>query len=542
MTLSVLRQDLTDPAMYPEPTTKVEMCETHISLVFLTDQYVYKIKKPIDLGFVDYSTLDKRHEFCQQEVALNRRLSTDVYLDVVALHHDGSHYHFADIGPVREYAVKMRRLPAAASLDELLQRGDVAGATLEVLAHKLAAFHATHPAPVLSHADGDLYGSYGRVQADWQENFAQTTHCSSGLSHEMYTQIHQAVSRFLSRRSAWFDLRVTQGRIRDCHGDLRAEHIYIDHGPSQIIDCIEFNPQFRYIDVASEVAFLAMDLERLAFAAEANTFVRAYVDASEDITLYRLLDFYRCYRAYVRGKVRSMLLQEAAPHRDLSRLQRDAEWCFTLAGHYAQRLTRPLLIMTTGLIGTGKSTIAQGVAEALDLHLFSSDRVRKERAGLSPETPQRVAYGEGLYSASTSEQTYDALAALARTALQQGDSVVVDAAFSKQTQRTQIQHLAAEMGAECYLIDCVAPEAVIRERLEKRMHTPGSISDGRLAIFPQFLRQYEPIQAGGSELDNTAYIRLDTTQPVEHGVRHALAEIQEGRAAHDPVDTHPRSS
>jgi len=541
MTLSALRQDLGDPAIYPEPTTKVDMRETHISLVFLTDQHAYKIKKPVDLGFVDYSTLDKRHEFCQQEVALNRRLSTNVYLDVVALHHDGSHYHFTDTGAVMEYAVKMRRLPASSSLDEHLARGAVSDALIVALAHQLATFHATHPAPVLSSADGALYGSHGRVRADWQENFDQTANLISVLSRDMYTRIHQAVTTFLSQRASWFEQRVTEGRIRDCHGDLRAEHIYVDNESLQIIDCIEFNPQFRYIDVVSEIAFLAMDLERLGFAAHADAFVRAYVEASGDMTLYRLLDFYRCYRAYVRGKVRSMLLQETVPRRDLPRLQRDAEWCFTLAERYAKRLTRPVCLMTTGLIGTGKSTIAQGVAEALDLRLFSSDRVRKERAGLSPETPQRVAYGDGLYSASTSEQTYDALAALARMALQQGDSVVVDAAFSKQSQRTRIQGLAADMGAECYLIDCVAPEAVIHERLEQRMRTPGSVSDGRWAIFPEFLRQYEPVQAGGSELGNAAYIRLDTTPPVEHGVLHALAKIQEGRSAYDSGETPPRS-
>lgn len=538
MTLTALRRALVDPAMYPDPTSAVEVRETHISLVFLTDHYAYKIKKPVDLGFVDYSTLDKRHAWCQQEVALNRRLSTDVYLDVVPLHYDGSHYRFAGTGPAVEYAVKMRRLPASASLDERLKRGDVTGGIMAVLARKLAAFHATHNAPVTAEANGDGYGSHGRVQADWQENFAQTMHAGSELPDEMYTHMHQAVTTFLSHRSAWFDQRVAAGRIRDCHGDLRAEHIYIDNGTLQIIDCIEFNPQFRYIDVVSEIAFLAMDLERLGFSAEAHAFVRGYVEASGDLTLYRLLDFYRCYRAYVRGKVRYLLLQDAAPHRDLPRLERDAERCFRLAGRYAQRLTRPLLIMTTGLIGTGKSTIAQGVAKALDLRCFSSDRLRKERAGLSPETPQRVAYGDGLYSPAASEQTYDVLAELARTALQQGESVVVDAAFSKRAQRGLMQSVAAEAGAECYLLDCVAPEAVIRERLEQRMRTPGSISDGHWAIFPEFQRQYEPVDATGRERDGTGYIRVDTMQPVEHCVQHALADIQEGRSTYDRSDAH----
>ncbi len=538
MTLSALRQAFTDPSTYPEPTTTVEMHETHISLVFLTDQYAYKIKKPVEFGFVDYSTLEKRRTLCEQEVILNRRLSTHVYLDVVALSHDGAHYRFGDTGTVVEYAVKMRRLPAAATLEARLKQGAVSRSTLTDLARQLAAFHAAHPVPVAT----EPYGTHERVRADWQENFDQTADAIGlTLSSDRYRHIQQAVLGFLTQREAWFNQRVEAGRIRDCHGDLRAEHIYLEEGALQIIDCIEFNPQFRYIDGVSDIAFLAMDLERLGFPAEAGAFVQVYVEASEDTALYRLLDFYRCYRAYVRGKVRSFLLQDAAPHRDLSRLQRDAEWCFTLAGRYAQRLTRPRLIMTTGLIGTGKSTIAQGVAEALDLRYFSSDRLRKERAGLAPETPQRVAFGADLYSAATSEQTYDALADLSRTALQQGESVVVDAAFSKRAQRALIQGVAAAVGAECYLLDCVAPEAVIRERLEQRMRMPGSISDGRWAIFPQFKREYEPVQASGPDLNNMGYIRLDTTQPVERCIQQALAEIQEGRSADDPGDTRPGS-
>lgn len=540
MTLAVLRQALADPAIYPEPTTTVEIRETHISLVFLTDRYVYKIKKPVAFGFVDYSTLEKRRMWCEQEVVLNRRLSTNVYLDVVPLSQNGSHYHVGDTGQVVEYAVKMRRLSDTETLEaRLAHRADVSS-TLADLACQLAAFHATHPVPEIS----SPYGTYARVQADWQENFAQTEDAiDRTLSSAQYNCIRQAVTDFLTQRQSWFDQRTQAGRIRDCHGDLRAEHIYVENEGLQIIDCIEFNSQFRYIDVASEIAFLAMALERLGFAADADGFVRAYVEASQDITLYRLLDFYRCYRAYVRGKVRSFLLQEAAPHRDVSRLQRDAEHCFALAERYAQRLSRPRLIMTTGLIGSGKSTVARGVAEALDLDIFSSDQLRKERAGLSPETPQRVAFGTGLYSASTSEETYDALADLARNALRQGDSVVVDAAFSKRAQRAQLQHVAAEMDAECYLIDCVASEAVIRQRLEQRMRTPGSVSDGRWAIFPEFRRQYEPVEVDTlhQELGNTCYIRIDTTQAAEHCVQQALAEIQQGRAIYDVGDAYPRS-
>ena len=540
MPLTALRQALMDPSIYPEPTTAVEVRETHISLVFLTDQYAYKIKKPVDLGFLDYSSLEQRRQLCEQEVALNRRLSADVYLDVMPISQHGSRYRFCNAGPIVEYAVKMRRLPDDATLEAQLRHGAGAAATLTELARRLAAFHDAHPVPLTS--PPSIYGTHAQVRADWRENFDQTTDAiGQTLSASQYAGIQQAVTGFLSRRQAWFDERHAAGRVRDCHGDLRAEHIYPEAGSLQIIDCIEFNPQFRYIDVASEVAFLAMDLERLGFAAHADDFARDYVEASGDVTLYRLLDFYRCYRAYVRGKVRSFLLQEASRRREAPRLRRDAETCFTLSSRYAQRLNRPRLIMTTGLIGVGKSTIGQGVAAALDLRLFSSDRLRKERAGLAPETPQHVDFGAGLYSASTSAATYDALADLACSALQQGDSVLLDAAFSKRAQRARMQGVAAELGAECYVLDCVAPEAVIHERLAQRLRTPGHVSDGRGEIFEQFKQQYEPVEIAAPEPGAAGSIRLDTTQATGRCVQQALAEIQKGRSAHDRGDAYSRS-
>ena len=241
--------------------------------------------------------------------------------------------------------------------------------------------------------------------------------------------------------------------------------------------------------------------------------------------LYRLLDFYRCYRAYVRGKVTSIRLHEAPPPQERTGLERQATHCFILAARYAARLTRPLLIMTTGLIGSGKSSVAEGVAQALGFQVFSSDWVRKERAGLQPETPQRVAYGAGIYGTSASRGTYDVLADLAREALLHGRSVVLDAAFSKQAERQRMATLADEVGADLFLLECLAPEDVIRHRLETRVRAPESISDGRWEIFPQFQRDYEPVQ----EIEPACHIRLDTTQCIELCVQQALAAIQEGR-------------
>lgn len=521
--MTALLEALHDPAMYPEPTTTVEVRETHISVVFLTDQYAYKIKKPLNLGFLDYSTLAQRQVYCQHELTLNRRLSSNVYLEVVAIHHDGQHYTFAERGPVVEYALKMRRLPAERTLEALLAHGEVGPHTMDRLAHLLADFHRTHTLPDTS----TPFGTQEHVLADWQENFSQTADCIGGLiAPQTSTQIQHAVLTFLSRHAGWFAQRVETARIRDCHGDLRAEHIYLEEDQIHIIDCIEFNQRFRYIDIASEVAFLAMDLERLGYLDRAHHFVRAYVQASEDLSLYRLLDFYCCYRAYVRGKVASIRLHEAPLPEERQRLEHDATHCFALAERYAARLTRPLLLITTGLIGSGKSRLAQGVAAALDLQLFSSDVVRKEHAGLQPETPQRVAYGTGLYSAAARRQTYEALAELARHALQCGQSVILDAAFPRQAQRQYMATLARDLGADCTILACHAPAAIIRERLAQRMQTPGSVSDGRWELFAQFQRDYEPVQ----DIASARSIRLDTTRSAACSVQQALAAIQEGRA------------
>jgi aminoglycoside phosphotransferase family enzyme/predicted kinase len=522
MEVAVLREVLQDPAVYPEPTTTIEVRETHISLVFLTDRYAYKVKKPVNLGFLDFSTLDQRHFYCEQELTLNRRLTSGVYLEVMALHQDNQRYTFGDHGPIAEYAVKMRRLAPDRSLESLLQRDEVTAAMIQALARQLVTFHANHSLAM----SPESYGTLERVRADWEENFAQTADSiGRTLSLQTYKQIQQAVTTFTTRHAAWFAQRVQEGRIRDCHGDLRAEHIYFEPGQMQIIDCIEFNQQFRYIDVTSEVAFLAVDLERLGAPAMAHRFVRAYVQDSGDVSMYRLLDFYRCYRAYVRGKVTDIRLQAGPPPELRAHLQRRAESYFALAAQYADRLTRPLLLFTTGLIASGKSTVADGIATALDLDLFSSDRVRKEMAGITPETCQRAAYGANLYSAAATQRTYDALADLARQALGQGDSVILDASFAKRTERQRMAALAQEMRAQCCVLECWAPEATLRARLRARERLPTSISDAREEILDQFQRDYEPVQAD----EGTSCVRLDTTQGVEQCVQQALATIQEQR-------------
>jgi uncharacterized protein len=517
MTHAALREALENPAIYPHPTATVELRETHISLVALTDHHVYKIKKPVNLGFLDFSTLEQRRFFCEQEFILNRRLSHGVYLDVLAIHQTPTSYAFNSSGPVVDYAVHMRRLSEDAALATLLQHGQATADMMTALARRLAMFHAAHPLP--SHADDE--GTLPAIQRDWEENFAQTTDAiGQTLSQHAYQRIQHAVYTFMSRRTAWFEQRVADRRIRDCHGDLRTEHIYLEQGRSQIIDCIEFNERFRYIDVASEVAFLIMDLERLGAPDMAHAFVQAYAEAATDTHLYRLLDFYCCYRAYVRGKVTSMRLHHAA-HAGRDKIRQQAETYFRHALHYATRLMQPLLILTGGIIASGKSTVAEGIAEALDLDLYRSDALRKEFAGVEATSSQRAAYGQGMYSAAARQRVYDAMADLARHALSQGRSVCLDASFAKRAERERLAALAQNAGALVYMIECLAPDTVIRERLRTREQSAATISDAREDILDSFRQDYEPVQ----NVELACHVSLDTTQNIGTCVHQALTAM-----------------
>ena len=523
MACPALLEAFRDPAFYPEPTQHVEIRETHASIVFLIDHYAYKIKKAVHFGFLDYATLERRQVFCTEELRLNRRLAPAVYLEVLALHRTPQGYRFAGNGPVVEYVLKMQRLPDQASLAARLARQAVTPQTMEALAHRLALFHAP-PGP-LDATPG--YGTLRQVMADWEENFVQTLpYIGRTIAQQDYDQITQAVTSFMSRHANWFAQRVQRGHIRDCHGDLRAEHVYVLDGQIHIIDCIEFSASLRFIDVASEIAFLAMDLERLGSPALAGHFVQAYVAVTGDLTLYRILDFYRCYRAYVRGKVTSLRLQEALPEPERCAVQQTAAQVFLLAARYARRCVQPVCLLSTGLIGSGKSTLAAGVATALDAPLLSSDRLRKVQAGLAPHTRQHVAYGTGLYNVATTRQTYDALADLARQHLSQGQSVVLDASFASRAERRRLATLAGDLGAACYLLECTAPEAVLRQRLEQRSRQSTAVSDGRLEILEQFRSAYEPVLPD----EPLCHLRLDTTQDTSRCVQHVLAALTGGSA------------
>ena len=315
-------QALLDTEAYPDASPRIEMVQTQMSFVFLTGDYVYKVKKPVNLGYLDYTTLDKRRFYCQREVELNQRLCPDTYLGVVPITRHKDNILIEGRGEVIEYAVKMRHLPQEAMMNVLLANNQVSVAMITSLAQKLVEFHQKAETNSTISAFGDL----DIITENTEENFSQTIkYIGNTISQEKYRQIKAYSKSFVENNAPLFAKRITDGKIRDCHGDLHAAHIcflfnlktassltsrFIDG--ICIYDCIEFNDRFRYCDVASEIAFLAMDLDHYGQTDLSQGFVDAYVAFSQDKELSRLLSFYKCYRAYVRGKVESFKLDD--PH------------------------------------------------------------------------------------------------------------------------------------------------------------------------------------------------------------------------------------
>jgi len=322
---------LLDSQAYPHKPQKVELVQTQMSFILLTGEYVYKIKKPVNLGYLDYTTLEKRHFFCHQELELNRRLCPGAYLAVVPIVEEKGELRIEGQGQAIEYAVKMKQLPQDRMMDVLLPRGQVTREMVARVAEKLVGFHQKAE----TNQKIAAFGKLDVIHQNTDENFAQTEkYIGTSITAEEYQHIKNYTDNFINSNASLFDKRVREGKIRDCHGDLHAAHVCFTDDIC-IYDCIEFNDRFRYSDVASEVAFLAMDLDRYQQAGLSRHLVNTYVGLSHDEELLKLLNFYKCYRAYVRGKVESFKLDDPyIPEEEKARVLTAAQSYFELAESY----------------------------------------------------------------------------------------------------------------------------------------------------------------------------------------------------------------
>lgn len=515
MEIPTLIEALSSPLAYPDPADAVEVRQTHISAVFLAGEFVYKVKKPVSLGFLDFSTLDKRKHFCEEEVRLNRRLAPEVYLGVVRIMRTSGGCQFEGEGAPVEWAVKMRRLPDDATFLEQLRHGTIGAENVEALARRIADFHrGTESQPRDEEA-----GGFERVSQDVLDVFARSAlHVGNTVHEQVYARTKLLTERTLADLHELIEQRFMQRKIRDCHGDLHLDHVYyfperLPPADLVIIDCIEFNERFRLIDPIADMAFLTMDFAFYGRRDLAWAFAEAYFLASGDDEGRPLVPLYTAYRACVRAMVDGVLLTEKETEttdRNKARQRAQAHWLLALTELEAPS-RKPCLLLIAGLPGSGKSTVARGLAERTGFSVIRSDVVRKELAGVPITNPTDDETRSKIYSVEWNEMTYSECLRRASELLFEGKRVVVDATFREERHRKTFLDAAVRWGVPGLLLHCHADPKIIRSRLDARA---GDASDADWSVYLEMAQRWEAV-AGTTE-------RSRATISTEGGVDQAI--------------------
>ena len=492
METSRLRQELMRPGAYAHPVEEVGFLQTHISLLFFAGDRVYKVKKPVDLGFLDFTTLERRRHFCEEEVRLNRRLAPRVYRGVVPIVASEPGLTVGGAGEPIEWAVEMDRLPAERMLDRLLERGEVDNEQMNAIARLLVDFHRE----AATGAGIDEHGSPAAVRANVDENLEQSEAFVAGregspgvLSERQLAFLRERRRAFLDRDAALLERRVAEGRVREGHGDLHAGNLCFTAEGPVAYDCIEFNRRFRCGDVAADLAFLTMNLDYRGYPGFSKYLATRYSRLADDPDLLTVEPFYKGYRAVVRGKVTAMTASDpdvGAEQRE--GLIRESMRHYQLAVAYE---LPPAMVLTCGLPGSGKSWMARRLAGSLRAAVLHSDVRRKVLSGVAPTSHQRGEFAQGMYSRETTERTYRSLLESALSTLRSGHSVIVDATFSKRIDRARFVDATERMGLPYFVLHVSAPDEVIRDRLERRVNETREISDADLGVYLEARKTFE---------------------------------------------------
>ncbi|MFD5583572.1 AAA family ATPase [Streptomyces sp. NPDC127063] len=486
------------------------MCETHSAIVFFAGDRAYKVKKPVDLGFLDYTTVTARRAACEREVALNRRFAPDVYLGLGEIRSPDT----AEAEPM----VVMRRMPADRRLSRLVREGVAVDDVLRAVARHLAAWHAEAPRG----RDVAEQGTRDALSSRWEASFAQVDALAAdGFVPEGVTEVERLVRRYLVGRERLFDARIEQGRVVDGHGDLLAEDVFcLDDGP-RVLDCLEFDDHLRYVDGLDDAAFLAMDLEQLGAPDAAAYFLARYSEYSGDPAPPSLWHHYVAYRAFVRAKVSLIQARQGAAGAQTAARRLVS----TTLRHL--RTSAVCLTLVSGLPGSGKSTLSGALADRLGVTLLSSDRVRKELAGIPAAQSAAADYGEGLYTPEWTARTYATLLDRAAALLSSGESVVLDASWTDETQREAAVRMAERASADLVALHCHVPHEVSAARLSARGPGP---SDADLEIATAMAARESPWPEA---------VAVDTSGPLESTVAQALAAVRPWGTGHAPVFRRP---
>lgn len=501
---------LSTPEAYPHRPPSVERIETHISCVFLAGDDVYKLKKPVRYDFLDFSTVDLRERACRDELRLNRRLAPQTYLDVVPITRTGNGLlRIGGDGEPLDWLVHMRRLPTDQTLEELHRRGELRPEQIDRLASVLVDFYRSlKPLPI----SADEYRA--RVEAHVRGNRRELMTVSHHLPPSAVERIHAFQLQFLQLRPEVFDNRVHAGRIVEGHGDLRPEHICLTEPPA-IFDCIEFSREFRTLDVADELAFLAAECDFLGADWVGPHLLARYGELTGDQPPEVLLDFYKSYRACVRGKIGALRADQvegeqraAATAEALRHLQ--------LADRYARPWSRPLVLIVGGLSGTGKSTLAAALAEALGAELLRTDVIRREMfPGDKPPN---------LYSPESRQQVYEEMFARAGRLHAEGVSVVLDGTFGSNQSFTGAAKVATQPDAMLLALECVCPPEIAHERIRQRLAEGNDPSEARPELNRQQQQEWEAWQA------DIPQVRIDTVEPLDAQVQRVIALLSPQRS------------
>jgi aminoglycoside phosphotransferase family enzyme/gluconate kinase len=471
-TTAELIKSLQNPEIWPHSASEIEMIETHISYVLLLDDFAYKIKKPVNLGFLDFSTLEKRHYYSEKELSLNRRLAPDLYFDVVAITGDIQHPEIGGNGPVLEYAVRMRRFPENGLLSQHVDR--LTPELVDGLAHKVAEFHAG-----IDQIEAEnLYGSPEQVYHPMQENFDMIRK----LEHEpeILTQLNrleQWARQACTRLTGSIAARKADGFVRECHGDMHLGNITLINEETVIFDGIEFSDELRWIDVISEISFLVMDLEKRGRPELAQRFLNSYLERTGDYDGLELLPFYKTYRALVRAKIAAIRLgQDDVTDGDRSELEQDLHDYINLAESFILP-GRPALVITHGVSGSGKSFASKLLAMWLPAVHVRSDVERKRLAGLQADDASESETDKGIYSEEATWNTYQRLLDLAEDLISFGFVAVVDATFLKREQRQLFAEMSDRMLVPFVILDMRTSRSLLRERVRERLEHGDGVSE-----------------------------------------------------------------
>ena len=510
---------LCDPRSYPYHPKRIHFVQTHASYVFLGSPYVFKVKKKVNFGFLDFSSLKNRRYYSEREVILNRRLCPDIYLGVIPIFLSAGKLAFGKGEKVVEYAVKMRKLQDRYFLLRLLRQDQVTTKDLDRIVSRLKDFYEKEtPSRKIS-----KWGRIENLEICTGGNFDQTrAFLGLTISAEAFEAIAYYTALFYARKGALFSARVRERRIRDCHGDLHLEHIHLAPKTLSIFDCIEFNDRFRYIDVASDVAFLAMDFDHHDRSDLSRQITSRMANSLRDSGMLGLMDFYKCYRACVRGKVESFQQARAeVPETEQKKSRMRAERYFRLALRYALFGSEPTVLVVMGRAASGKSTLANGLGRELGLEVISSDRTRKELAGVPLFQRVKGAARLCLYSEAMTNETYKKLCQYAKTQVDRYASLILDATFSQREYRDELRRLLDSRSANYRFIEAEAPDEVVKQRLEQRKGATHVVSDARLEDFEILMQSYqEP-----SEIDKHHRLHVATDRPITVTIAQTLKEL-----------------